>query len=80
MKDWTLENPKATIFAATGVIVFILKIFVFKDKFSPELESWLNVILPTVFGILIARYTRITKSEAIVLEKISDNKNQLKGD
>lgn len=77
--NFVLENPKATVTAAVGLIIFVLKMFVFKDTFSPELSGQLNVLLSSVILALLGRYTRITKSEAIVLEKISDNKNQLKG-
>ncbi len=75
--NFVLENPKAVITAATGVIIFVLKTYVFKDTFTPELSSWLDIILSSLFLILIGRYTRITKSEAVVLERMSDNKNQI---
>lgn len=75
--NFAIENPKATVTAAIGVIVFVLKTFVLKDSFTPELESWLNILLPTVFLFLIGRFTRITKSEAKVLTQMEDNKNQL---
>lgn len=75
--NFVLENPKAVITAASGVIIFVLKTYVFKDTFTPELSSWLDVILSSVFLVLLGRYTRITKSEAVVLEKMSDNKNQI---
>jgi hypothetical protein len=78
--NFVLENPKALVTAISGIAIFILKTYVFKDTFSPEISSWLDVILSSVILGLLGRYTRITKSEAIVLEKISDNKNQLKGD
>ena len=71
--NFVAENPKATITACIGIVVFVLKMLL-KDSFSPELESWLNVILPTVFGALLARYTRISKSEAIVLETSATKK------
>jgi len=75
--NFVLENPKAVITAASGVIIFVLKTYVFKDTFTPELSSWLDVILSSVFLVLLGRYTRITKSEAVVLERMSDNKNQI---
>jgi len=75
--NFVLENPKATVTAAVGLIIFVLKMFVFKDTFSPELSGQLNVLLSSVILALLGRYTRISKSEAIVLEKISDNKNQI---
>jgi len=76
--NFVLENPKAVVTAFTGIVIFILKTYVLKDSFSPELSSWLDVILSSIILGLLGRYTRITKSEAIVLEKISDNKNQIK--
>ena len=75
--NFVAENPKAIVTLCVGVIIFALKTFVFKDSFSPEIESSLNVILPTVFVGLIGRFTRITKSEATVLKQAEDNKNQL---
>jgi len=75
--NFVLENPKAVITAASGVIIFVLKTYVFKDTFTPELSSWLDIILSSVFLVLLGRYTRITKSEAVVLERMSDNKNQI---
>ena len=78
--NFVLENPKAVVTAMSGLVIFVLKTYVFKDTFSPELSSWLDIILSSVILGLLGRFTRITKSEAVVLEKISDNKNQLKGD
>jgi hypothetical protein len=75
--NFVLENPKAVVTAAVGVILFVLKTYVLKDAFTPELSSWLNLILSSVILGFIGRYTRITKSEAKVLERISDSKNQL---
>ena len=75
--NFVIENPKLLYTALAGVIIFILKTYVFKDTFSPELSSWLDIILSSVILGLLGRYTRLTKSEAVVLEKISDNKNQL---
>jgi hypothetical protein len=75
--NFVLENPKFLTTAMSGVVIFILKTYVFKDSFSPELSSWLDIILSSVILGLLGRFTRITKSEAVVLEKISDNKNQL---
>ena len=66
--NFVLENPKAIVVAATGIIVFVIKTFLLKDAFTPEIESWLNVILPSVFLALLGRFTRITKSQATVLE------------
>ena len=77
MKDWTLENPKALVTGITGLVIFVLKTYVLKDAFTPELSSWLDLILSSVILGFIGRYTRITKSEAKVLERISDSKNQL---
>lgn len=77
MKDFAVENPKLIYTALGGIVIFILKTYVLKEAFTPELESWLNVILPTFFLFLIGRFTRITKSEAKVLERIEDNKNQI---
>ena len=78
--NFAQENPKFLTTAMTGIIIFVLKTYVFKDSFSPELSSWLDIILSSVILGLLGRYTRITKSEAVVLEKISDNieaKNQI---
>jgi len=75
--NFAQENPKFLTTAITGLVIFVLKTYVFKDTFSPELSSWLDIILSSVILGLLGRYTRITKSEAVVLEKISDNKNQL---
>ena len=75
--NFVLENPKAVVTAAVGVILFVLKTYVLKDAFTPELSSWLDLILSSVILGLIGRYTRITKSEAKVLERISDSKNQI---
>jgi len=57
--NFVLENPKAVITAASGVIIFVLKTYVFKDTFTLELSSWLDIILSSLFLILIGRYTRI---------------------
>ncbi len=73
MPNLVLENPKAIVTAAVGVIVFVLKTFVLKDAFTPELESWLNVILPSVFLYLLGKYTRITKGEAELLESVKED-------
>ena len=78
--NFVLENPKAVVTAAVGVILFVLKTYVLKDAFTPELSSWLDLILSSVILGFIGRYTRITKSEAKVLDRISENKNQLKGE
>jgi hypothetical protein len=75
--NFVLENPKAVVTAAVGVILFVLKTYVLKDAFTPELSSWLNLILSSVILGFIGRYTRISKSEAKVLERISDSKNQI---
>ena len=75
--NFVLENPKAVVTAAVGVILFVLKTYVLKDAFNPELSSWLDLILSSVILGFIGRYTRITKSEAKVLERISDSKNQI---
>jgi hypothetical protein len=75
--NFVLENPKAVVTAAVGVILFVLKTYVLKDAFTPELSSWLDLILSSVILGFIGRYTRITKSEAKVLERISDSKNQI---
>lgn len=79
MPNIMIENPKATIVAVTGLIIFVLKTYVFKDTFSPEIEAWLNVILPSVFWAFLGRYTRISKDQAKVLDRIDANesKNQL---
>jgi hypothetical protein len=75
--NFVLENPKAVVTAAVGVILFVLKTYVLKDAFTPELSSWLDLIFSSVILGFIGRYTRITKSEAKVLERISDSKNQI---
>jgi hypothetical protein len=74
------ENPKLLVTAISGLVIFVLKTYVLKDSFTPEISSWLDIILSSVVLGLLGRFSRVTKSEAIVLEKISDNKNQLKGD
>lgn len=66
--NFVIENPKLLYTALAGVIIFILKTYVFKDKFTPELDSWLNVILPSVFFAFAGYFKRITKSQAKVLE------------
>ena len=43
------ENPKAFTIALTGIVIFLLRTYVFQNTFSPELESWLNVLLPSIF-------------------------------
>ncbi len=75
--NFVLENPKAVVTAAVGVILFVLKTYVLKDAFTPELSSWLDLILSSVILGFIGRYTRISKSEAKILDKIQDKKNQL---
>ena len=75
--NFVLENPTAVVTAAVGVILFVLKTYVLKDAFTPELSSWLDLILSSVILGFIGRYTRITKSEAKALERISDSKNQI---
>lgn len=69
------ENPKAIVTVFVAVSVFILKTFVFQDSFSPEVESSLNIVLPSLFIGLLGRFTRITKSEAQILKQ--DSRNQL---
>ena len=66
--NFVLENPKAVVTATAGIIIFAIKTFLLKDYFTPEIESWLNLILTSVFLGLLGRYTRITKSQATVLE------------
>ena len=68
------ENPKAFTIALTGIVIFLLRTYVFQNTFSPELESWLNVLLPSIFLFAFGWFTRITKTEANLLE--SDKKYQ----
>lgn len=74
MNEFILENPKAIVTAFTGIVLFVIQKFVF--DLSPEVEGYVNIILPSLFLMLIGRFTRITKSEANLLNEI-DNRNQL---
>lgn len=74
MNEFILENPKAIVCAFTGIVLFIIQKYVF--DLSPEVEGYVNIILPSLFLMLLGRYTRITKSEANLLNEI-DNRNQL---
>lgn len=75
--NFVLENPKLLITAISGIVLYFLKAYVFKDSFTPEMSEWINIILSSVVLALLGYFKRVTKSEAVVLEKISDNKNQL---
>lgn len=68
--NFALENPKALFTAIGGIVVFALKNYIFKDSFSPEIESYLNVILPVVIFMLLGRFTRISKTDASILNEI----------
>jgi len=75
--NFVIENPKLLITACVGLAVFCLRMFVFKDSFTPEAYTYIDTILGVVFTALVGRFTRITKSEAKVLETIEDNRNQI---
>lgn len=74
--EFVLENPKALITAAVGIAMWLIKTYVI--SFPPEVEVWVNVILTGIFVGLIGRFTRITKSEAKVLETVATKKEVAK--
>jgi len=77
MNEFILENPKAIVTAFTGIVLFVIQKYVF--DLSPEVEGYVNIILPSLFLMLLGRYTRITKSEAELLNEINkeDSRDQL---
>ena len=76
MSEWALENPKAITTAFTGIVLFVIQKYVF--DLSPEVEGYVNIILPSLFLMLLGRYTRISKSEAELLNEINkeDSRDQ----
>lgn len=64
--DIIFENPKAVGVAIAGIILWLLKTYVI--TVPPDVEAWLNVILPAVILALFGRFTRISKDEAAALK------------
>lgn len=74
MNEWVFENPKLLVTAFTGIALFVIQKFVF--NIPDEIRGYVDLLLANIFLFLIGRYTRITKSEANLLDEI-DNRNQL---
>jgi hypothetical protein len=68
MPNFIVENPKAVATAIVGVILFVVKKYFF--EIPPEINMYVDMILGTAIVGLLGRFTRITKSEAQVLNTV----------
>jgi len=68
MKEWVLENPKLVVTAFSGLVLFLLQSYVI--QIPAEVKQYADIILPAFFLMLIGRFSRITKSEAEVINEM----------
>lgn len=77
MNEWVFENPKLIVTAFVGIVLFLIQKFVF--NIPDEIRGYVDLLLANIFLFLIGRFTRITKSEAELLNEINkeDSRDQL---